>query len=59
MLRSTIMRLFDFKLGSVVSIQGYKYKILKHASTNRGDFVLCQNIYSNKCYYLDGSNTAE
>lgn len=50
------MKLFDSKLGSVVSIQGYKYKILKHASTNRGNFVLCKNIYNNKCYYLDGNN---
>lgn len=53
------MKLFDSKIGSVVSIQGYKYKILKRASTNKGNFVLCKNIYSNKCYYLDGSNKVE
>lgn len=53
------MKLFDSKIGSVVSIQGYKYKILKHASTNRGNFVLCRNIYNNKCYYLDGNNITE
>lgn len=53
------MKLFDSKLGSIVSIQGYKYRILKHAHTNKGNFVLCQNIYSDKCYYLDGGNVVE
>lgn len=53
------MKLYDSKIGSVVSIQGYKYKILKRTSTNKGNFVLCQNISSNKCYYLDGNNITE
>lgn len=53
------MRLFDSKIGSVVSIQGYKYKVLKRARTNKGTFVLCKNIYDNKCYYLDGNNITE